>query len=144
MTNNKTKADAGEPGRKMATAKTKSKPRRASRAHKKPADLGSLRQKISRVVAGDALEMVNDVIAEVHKGQHTPMKYLFELIGLFPASAEDEGPLDDSLVQTLLRRLGFPGSATEGEGNGAPAAASGAIHADDTSEPAMVPGVPVE
>ncbi len=138
MSKSKAKTTADEAGRKVA----KAKPRAASRAHKKPADLGSLRQKISNVVAGDALEMVNDVMAEVHKGQHTPMKYLFELIGLYPASAEEEGPVDDSLVQTLLRRLGFPQSATEGEG--APGKGSSDAPGNDTSESETIPGVPVE
>jgi hypothetical protein len=138
MSKNKAKAKAGGPGHKVPQPK----PRPASRAHKKPADLGSLRQKISNVVAGDALEMVNDVMAEVHKGQHTPMKYLFELIGLYPASAEDEGPMDDSLVQTLLRRLGFPQSTTESEGMSG--AGSGGADQEDTSESGTVPGVPVE
>jgi hypothetical protein len=136
MTKNRTKAQAGK------AAKAKTRPRPASRTQKKASDLGSLRQKISNVVAGDALEMVNDVIAEVHKGQHTPMKYLFELIGLYPASAEDEGPVDDSLVQTLLRRLGFPEAAADGEG--APAAGSSNTRSEEPSDLEMVPGVPVE
>lgn len=138
MSKSKVKTTADEAERKTAKAKA----RLASRSYKKPADLGSLRQKISNVVAGDALEMVNDVMAEVHKGQHTPMKYLFELIGLYPAPAEEEGPVDDSLVQTLLRRLGFPQSTAEGEG--ASGADSGNAHANDASESGMVPGVPVE
>ncbi len=140
MTKNKAKVSGGESGRKAP----KAKPRPASRAHKKAADLGSLRQKISNVVAGDALGMVSDVIAEVHKGQHTPMKYLFELIGLYPASMEEEGPIDDSLVQTLLRRLGFPESGGEGEREGTPGAASSDTHGDETSESGTIPGVPVE
>jgi hypothetical protein len=138
MTKTKAKSQAGKAKHGAA------KPRRASRTHKKPADLGSLRQKISNAVAGDALEMVSDVMAEVHKGQHTPMKYLFELIGLFPASAEEDGPVDDSLVQTLLRRLGFPESAAEGEGESAPGAGSDGAHGDEISESEIVPGVPVE
>ena len=41
---------------------------------------------------------------EVDKGHHLAMKYLFERIGLCPATPE--GPLpEDSLAKTLLRRL---------------------------------------
>gem|GEM_PF-2037713 len=96
---------------KDSTAKTKSRPKR--RAAGKPADLGAIRKKIASVVADEALDMVNNAIAEVHKGQHTSMKYLFELVGLYPASAEEEGPVDDSLIATLLRRLGFPEQTAE-------------------------------
>jgi hypothetical protein len=101
MTKRKVKKGAAKRGASKATI-------RAAGGSKKPADLETVRQKIAAVVAGDALDMVNDMIAEVHKGQHTPMKYLFEMIGLYPAAADEEASVDDSLIQTLLRRLGFP------------------------------------
>lgn len=139
MSKSKTKPNAS-----AGKAPGKGKPRPAARSGKKPADLNSLRQKISNMVAGDAVEMVNDVIAEVHKGQHTPMKYLFELIGLYPAAGEEEGPLDDSLVETLLRRLGFPETAVQGNAEAASSASSGGANRDDTSEVGTIAGLPVE
>ncbi len=36
------------------------------------------------------------------------MKYLFEMIGLYPAAAQEERQSEDSLARTLLRRLGLP------------------------------------
>jgi hypothetical protein len=36
------------------------------------------------------------------------MKYLFEMIGLYPGAAPEEAPVEDSLARTLLRRLGLP------------------------------------
>lgn len=52
--------------------------------------------------------MVEDTIEEVGKGHYLGMKYLFEMIGLYPATAEDDSPIQDSLAATLLRRLGLP------------------------------------
>ena len=50
------------------------------------------------------------------------MKYLFEMIGLYPAAVQEETQGEDSLARTLLRRLGLPeepmleaGIAKEGE-----------------------------
>jgi len=143
MSKSKTK-----PNVSAGKAPGKGKPRPAARSRKTPTDLNSLRQKISNMVAGDAVEMVNDVIAEVHKGQHTPMKYLFELIGLYPSAGEEEGPLDDSLVETLLRRLGFPEAAVDGDSNGDGKAAARAsscdANGDDASKAGTIAGLPVE
>ena len=36
------------------------------------------------------------------------MKYLFEMIGLYPAATQEETQGEDSLARTLLRRLGLP------------------------------------
>jgi len=52
--------------------------------------------------------MVETTIDQVGKGQYLGMKYLFEMIGLYPATSTDEMPLQDSLAATLLRRLGIP------------------------------------
>jgi len=42
------------------------------------------------------------------------MKYLFELIGLYPATGEVEAaPGEDSLAKTLLKRLGVPEAEAE-------------------------------
>jgi len=43
----------------------------------------------------------------VKNGHYLPMKYLFEVIGIFPASAVAESPEDDSLAKILLRKLGL-------------------------------------
>jgi hypothetical protein len=41
------------------------------------------------------------------------MKYMFEMIGLFPATAPEEDVQDDSLAKTLLRRMGLPEETNE-------------------------------
>ena len=45
---------------------------------------------------------------EVNKGHYLAMKYLFEMVGLCPATTPEEAPQEDSLAKTLLRRLGLP------------------------------------
>ena len=55
--------------------------------------------------------MVETTIEEVGKGHYLAMKYLFEMIGLYPGAAQEEAPVDDSLARTLLRRLGLPEEA---------------------------------
>ncbi len=52
--------------------------------------------------------MVESTMEEVGKGHYLGMKYLFEMIGLYPATSADDRPLEDSLAAILLRSLGLP------------------------------------
>ncbi len=52
--------------------------------------------------------MVESTMEEVGKGHYLGMKYLFEMIGLYPATSADDQALEDSLAAILLRSLGFP------------------------------------
>jgi hypothetical protein len=70
-------------------------------------DLAEVRRRIADLVGNGAIGMVETTIEEVAKGHYLGMKYLFELIGLYPATATDDAPLQDSLAATLLRRLGL-------------------------------------
>jgi hypothetical protein len=45
---------------------------------------------------------------EVDKGHYLAMKYLFEMIGLCPATIPEVALQEDSLASTLLRRLKLP------------------------------------
>jgi hypothetical protein len=74
----------------------------------KRVDLGVLRERITNLVGNRAVKMVEITMAEVNKGHYLAMKYLFEMIGLCPATAPEGAPEDDSLAQTLLRRLQLP------------------------------------
>jgi hypothetical protein len=71
-----------------------------------PVDIAKIRYQITQAVGGSAVDMVKAAIDEVKKGHYLPMKYLFEIIGLFPGSAVAESPEDDSLAKILLRKLG--------------------------------------
>ena len=50
--------------------------------------------------------MVANTIEQVHQGHYQALKYLFEAIGLFPATATSETRGEDSLATTLLSYLG--------------------------------------
>lgn len=52
--------------------------------------------------------MVHSTIAEVNKGHFVAMKYLFEMVGLYPATSAEQMPQDNSLAKILLRRLDLP------------------------------------
>jgi hypothetical protein len=51
--------------------------------------------------------MVEATMEEAGKGHYQGMKFLFEMIGLYPVTSMDEAPVQDSLAATLLRRLGL-------------------------------------
>ena len=97
----------------MSKAKLKTKSagtkRRAAAKSRKPVDLQAVRQQINDMVGGEAVGMVETTIAEVDKGHYGAMKYLFEMIGLYPATeGEKQEAGEDVLSKTLLRRLGLP------------------------------------
>jgi hypothetical protein len=73
-----------------------------------PIEMEALREKIKNLVCAQAVEMVTQTIAQVGKGHSQGMKYLFEMIGLFPATESQETHDEDSLAGMLLRRLGIP------------------------------------
>lgn len=83
----------------------------------KPVDLGSVREQITNLVGNGALEMVKVTMTQVTEGHYLAMKYLFEMVGLCPATSPEEPIEEDSLAKTLLRRLKLPEeipSGTEG------------------------------
>ena len=58
--------------------------------------------------------MVQHAIDAVNEeGQYQAIKYLLEMIGLYPASADDDSVTEDSLARTLLLHLGLPESARQ-------------------------------
>src|SRR6202795_2340097 len=89
------------------SAKTSNKASPARKGAQKAVDLAAIRQQITNLVGNDALGMVETTIEEVGKGHYLGMKYLFEMIGLYPGTAADGAPVPDSMAATLLRRLGL-------------------------------------
>jgi hypothetical protein len=73
-------------------------------------DLAEIRRQITNLVGNDAVSMVESTIEGVSHGHYLGMKYLFELIGLYPATAADAEPVQDSLAAMLWHRLGLPES----------------------------------
>lgn len=80
------------------------------------ATLPELRQKITDLVARNAVAMVQCAIDGVmEEGQYQAIKYLFELVGIYPAvSGEGDAP-EDSLSKVLLRHLGLPEKKIQAE-----------------------------
>jgi hypothetical protein len=77
-------------------------------APRKAMDLAEVRRQITHLVGNGAIGMVETTMEEVGKGHYLGMKYLFEMIGLYPATSTDDVPIEDSLAATLLRTLGIP------------------------------------
>src|SRR3989442_3220206 len=103
--------------------RTASKPKKgaeiASKEHPEPLALEWLREEIKCQVGNEAENIVKSLIEEARKGNCAPAKYLFEMIGLYPAAVQEqqqENAEEDSLARTLLRRFGLPGEAIFGSG----------------------------
>jgi hypothetical protein len=82
----------------------------ASTESRKQVDLDSLRQKIANHVGGKTMAMLRTTTDECVKvGNLSAIKYLFEVIGLCPASATANAERADSddLTRALLNRLDF-------------------------------------
>ena len=73
-----------------------------------PKDVFEARKSISDEVRGSSLEIVNGLIRAAAKGEVGPAKYLFEMVGLYPATEETSSKPEDSLAFTLLQRMGLP------------------------------------
>jgi hypothetical protein len=71
-------------------------------------DFAALRQQIRNQVGIEALGMVESTIDAVNNGQYAALKYLFEMVGLFPNDVQSESQQQDILAPTLLRALGLP------------------------------------
>ncbi|PYV59924.1 MAG: hypothetical protein DMG98_04400 [Acidobacteria bacterium] len=74
------------------------------------ADLSALRRRTTEPVARNAVSMVQQAIDAVkEEGQYQAIKYLLEMIGLYPAAIDDESQAQSSLTQILLDHLGISG-----------------------------------
>jgi hypothetical protein len=83
----------------------------ARKGLRKPVDLVEIRQQIANLVGNDAVGMVEVTMEEVEKGHDLGMKYLFEMIGLYPAAGED-GVVYRIPWRRLCRTIGLPEPAT--------------------------------
>jgi hypothetical protein len=102
---------------KAKASKARKRPKKARCVPKralKQVDLGVIGEQITNLVGNRAIEMVEITMDEVDKGHYLAMKYLFEMIGLCPATAFEGAIQEDSLAKTLLRRLRFPEESDPG------------------------------
>ena len=73
----------------------------------RPVDLLQVRHKIVNMVGNRALEMVKASVEDAQrKGNTAAMRFLFEMVGLFPAPVETQED-KPGLAETLLDRLGL-------------------------------------
>ena len=68
-------------------------------------DLGSIRQRLTNRVGNQAEEMVEQMIEHVKAGNYPAMKYLFEMVGLFPATPASDSSPEDTLATRLWNHL---------------------------------------
>lgn len=75
---------------------------------RKEINLAELREEITEMVKRRSVSLVDTMIGEADKGNLAAMKYLLEMIRLFPAPADEEEPAGENvLAKTLIRRLGL-------------------------------------
>lgn len=80
------------------------------------ATLPELRQKITDLVSQNAEAMVQCAIDGVmEEGQYQAIKYLFEMVGIYPAASGESDAPGDTLSKVLLRHLGVAESSQEHE-----------------------------
>jgi hypothetical protein len=76
---------------------------------KEHVDIVKVRENITNLVGASAEVIATEVINVAKAGQLAPAKYLFEMIGLYPATEETTAkPQEDSLAHVLLRRMRVP------------------------------------
>ena len=105
---------------KKKSAKEKSESMKS--AAKGPVSLEEVRERVRRVIAAKAEEMTSANIEEASKGNLSPLKYLFEVLGLYPATAGEEAePADgNDLARVLLKRFDFPSQGPADEESNEP------------------------
>ena len=99
-----------------AKAVTKKKAKKASRkastkkSASEPVDVSATREKILHVIAEHAEAMTKANATEEEKGHLPAFKYLFELLGIYPAPAVKQPEAEDSNdpARVLLNRFDFP------------------------------------
>jgi len=78
--------------------------------------LAALRREITDLVTRNAVAMVQHAIDAVNDGQYQAIKYLFEVVGLYPAVGDEHEPEEASLAAIVLQQLGLQ-DASAAEGN---------------------------
>jgi hypothetical protein len=109
-------------GKKSKSGKSKA-PKKAQAAKttrsSKPADMGAVREKISKIVSGAAANIARKLVNKAEDGELAHSKYLFEMTGVYPMEdAAGKPPEEESLAKTLLQRMGLPTTPVVEEENG--------------------------
>jgi len=65
-------------------------------------DFEKIRREITALVCNQACDAVDQMLEHIKAGNVQAMKYLFEMVGLFPAATIPSAEADDSLTRRLL------------------------------------------
>jgi len=114
---------------KKAKAKSRGKAKKseenATPKAKKGQDIVQVREGINELVKASAQQIAIEVIKVALTGQLATAKYLFEAVGLYPATEQTMArPIETSLAHTLLTRMGLPLEPVICDEESAPAANS--------------------
>lgn len=98
---------------KKAKAKSRGKAKKSEKDAapnaKKGQDIVQVREGINELVKASAQQIAIEVIKVALTGQLATAKYLFEAVGLYPATEQTMArPIETSLAHTLLTRMGLP------------------------------------
>jgi hypothetical protein len=75
-----------------------------------------VREEIDKLIRTSAKEIAKALIDAAMLGEVSPAKYLFEAIGLYPATEETlRKPQEQSLAERLLKRMGLPTEPVTGD-----------------------------
>jgi hypothetical protein len=79
---------------------------------KKQENASKVREDIAGMVKSGALDIAEVVMDHAMAGELAPVKFLFEMAGVYPASTDGstESAEEDCLAKTLLDRLNIPDS----------------------------------
>ena len=88
---------------------------------KVPVDFVEARKNIATLVWMSSNQIVAELISQAKSGELAPTKYLFELVGLYPATAETTSKPENSLAYALLKRMGLPTEPAPAEEDAKPA-----------------------
>jgi len=105
------------PAKKRMTRKGKAP--KVTKTGKTAEDLQSVRNTVTKLIVDSSEQMVQRVVQSVSEagsvaGSVSALRYLWELVGLFPATVEAPGG-EDALAKSLLRGLGLPEELPQSE-----------------------------
>jgi hypothetical protein len=96
-------------GKGKAATKRKAAAKRSSPKSKKGKDIVQVREGIDNKIKDSADLIATKVIEVAKTGQLASARYLFEAVGLYPATEQTAArPIETSLAHTLLTRMGLP------------------------------------
>jgi hypothetical protein len=109
--------------KKKAAKKTAMKKgaRKSAKKFKKETDPAEVRKQVSMIVKAEAALMTQAVVDEAKKGQLAPVRYLFDMVNIFPGQTDPEKAPEESadcLAEILLSKIEAPAKPEkEGEGD---------------------------